>query len=168
LQPTGQRVAHPSAPLSLSLSLSLFLFLSLPLATRIPSVQPLLFSLSLSPSFSLLSSLRSTLLALLFSCRFSADQLFLLLLSSLSLSLSLFLPSVLSFRGVSRGDLPLSHVLPASPLAAPPWYSSLINCVYTAVNSYRCLAPANWSSGLEFSRASTRPQRRHTPGVSSV
>lgn len=121
------------------------------------------FTHSLFFSFSFSSSLCSTLLALLSSRRFSPDQLFLLLrFSSLS---PLFLPACLVL--VNHPSLS-EQIPPASPLAAPPWYSSLINCVYTAVNSYRCLAPANWSLGPESSRASTRPQRRHTPGVSSV
>lgn len=69
-----------------------------------------------------------------------------------SLALSLALPFSLSLLPRSPGThLSVCHStdlsrLPTPALCRPPWYSGLINCVYTAVNSYRCLAPANWSS----------------------
>ena len=37
---------------------------------------------------------------------------------------------------------------PSRPPLLHRRYSGLINCVYTAANSYRCLAPANWSRAL--------------------
>lgn len=52
----------------------------------------------------------------------------------------LFLPPLFSYSSLSA----VSAISPASLLLRPR-YSGLINCVYTAVNSYRCLAPANWS-----------------------
>lgn len=98
-------------------------------AARICSIRPSFSSLSLS-LFSFASSVFLSLLSLLLALSpFSS-------LSHQSL-VSLSLSSLSLWPDSSR----------SLPLAAPPWYSSLINCVYTAVNSYRCLAPANWSSG---------------------
>ena len=74
-----------------------------------------------------------------------------------SLSLSFASPTHLSVCRSS--DLSLCR-LSAPALHHPPWYSGLINCVYTAVNSYRCLAPANWSS--------SRVLLLHTPATTTT
>ena len=42
----------------------------------------------------------------------------------------------------------------------PRRYSNLINYVYTATNSYRCLAPANWSRAWILLLSSTRVPKR--------
>lgn len=121
------RVAHPSVPLSCREHLLrptfTFMYLSLSLSLPLPT-----YPLSVSLSFSLFNLARSLCFPLA------------LLFIRPALSPSLF-PSSRS----STVSFQLRSPRSTSP-AAPPWYSSLINCVYTAVNSYRCLAPANWSS----------------------
>lgn len=84
---------------------------------------------------------------------------------------SLFLTTVFSLSGLGFSTTAppplLLHPLFPPPLMAPSWYSGLINCVYTAVNSYRCLAPANWSSGPQapLMLPHARNADTHTGGI---
>ena len=99
-------------------------------------------------------------------CLVSPRSLILPLPHPLPLPRSLSLTPPFSFPLIFHRHTSLSDVPAISPasqhprLRRSPWYSGLINCVYTAVNSYRCLAPANWSS--------SRVLLLHTPATTTT